>query len=1100
MKNKKYIATVVALLILVSGTYAWQSFSQLVTNEIIESVDPPGGRLHDYFNGVNKDVFVENYALGDDAPDIYARIRLREYFEHGPGAGSIESDVTKIEVLPGDLSSGELPKLGEPDSWDIYVLGSEVVSGVDSIRTYRDLDLGGETIYLPTFNHDNTDKEVESNGSFEGKDGDGRDNVFARYSDYREYSKGEKVQGTLVDADDQVGVSTEHTATETNTAKVITMAKWIDDGCKIDDAWVYDDDGWFYYAAPIQSQTATGLLLDAIEIKGNPKDEWYYAVDVVAELATAGDWGIAPDKDNQSGQGMYESDFSELGLSLLNIVSSRTVVTDVVLTKADGTPISPDGEILALQSSINLVPQLNVSNPGILEVENEVTWTVTEKSVAKSGSGLKQDELNATIVDNVFKPLVEMVGYYYEIKATSVLSPDKEASFEVYIYDDSKEIILYTEDDKVDVKAGAPLQIYVAEEEGGALTEANWRVEELSGNSGLSQEQLNESVSSEGLFTTTVGMAGGVYKLTAYTIGVVEYSQTITIGVYGGGSGKIEGSGTSDGSGGSDSTVSVEVLGSNDVEVGSNIAFTSVISGLQNQELNWSIQRKSGTSDVTEAQVNESFDTSTLTFTPIPGMGGCTYIIKAISQVDGDFYGTKEFTVTAGSVTINSSGSAMNIGDSMAVSAAVSGINGSEVEWSIKRKSGTSTLEESEVNGTFDETTGEFTPISGMSGCTYTITGTSTVDGTVSGTKDISVNSGSVAVTSANNAASMTLSSTAYTLQMSSEVSNITGSDVTWTVSEDSGDSDLTESELNDTISDTGLFTPLDAMTGGSYIIKATSKIDPTKSNSKTISIAKATISISVANDSTYIQAGKTIQYSATISGTRANTATWTRSGQSSSSTTVSTSGGLLTVAELETVGGTITVKGACSGKTGISATKTIKIDTSSSDIIAADYSDTTITLGGESFYVIDTDEIDGQSIAKLMLVSHYGWGVLFGSTNTYAGSNAESKVKEWYNAWSIKAPSKDSGTVTGSALESLSLGTPALTSDTKAFLLSTSEMWELKFSIIGIGSGYWLRTPSGTTSAYYAYSSPSSASYIYGTAAIESITRYIRPALWVYL
>lgn len=54
------ITTTLAAAILVSGTFAWQSISQLVTNEGDGKANP-GGRLHDYFNGENKDIFVENF-------------------------------------------------------------------------------------------------------------------------------------------------------------------------------------------------------------------------------------------------------------------------------------------------------------------------------------------------------------------------------------------------------------------------------------------------------------------------------------------------------------------------------------------------------------------------------------------------------------------------------------------------------------------------------------------------------------------------------------------------------------------------------------------------------------------------------------------------------------------------------------------------------------------------------------------------------------------------------------------------------------------------------------------------------------------------------
>ena len=38
------------------------------------------------------------------------------------------------------------------------------------------------------------------------------------------------------------------------------------------DFWVWDDDGWAYWANAIQPDTATGLLLDGIELINPPSD------------------------------------------------------------------------------------------------------------------------------------------------------------------------------------------------------------------------------------------------------------------------------------------------------------------------------------------------------------------------------------------------------------------------------------------------------------------------------------------------------------------------------------------------------------------------------------------------------------------------------------------------------------------------------------------------------------------------------------------------------------------------------------------------------------------------------------------------------------
>ncbi len=92
-KNKKnynkHLATLIALVLILSGTFAWQSFDQIAINETQAIVENAGVRLHDDFDGVNKDIYVENYTTLEESGDlVYGRIRLDEYLEIGMGAGS----------------------------------------------------------------------------------------------------------------------------------------------------------------------------------------------------------------------------------------------------------------------------------------------------------------------------------------------------------------------------------------------------------------------------------------------------------------------------------------------------------------------------------------------------------------------------------------------------------------------------------------------------------------------------------------------------------------------------------------------------------------------------------------------------------------------------------------------------------------------------------------------------------------------------------------------------------------------------------------------------------------------------------------------------
>lgn len=426
-KTKKHmLASVLSLILLLSGTYAWQSFSQVVSNEMISKVDTPGARLHDYFNGTNKDVFVENYAVGDQAPNVYARIKLSEYFEYGKGAGTTEA--LNPTIVRGDIQSSSLPTIGNVTTWDIFDFGSVVETDVESIRTYRELETGGEGVYLPTYNQDNESLEPEVNGTFGGLSGDGRENKESRYNDYVSF-----VPGQAYDVNKQeTAQSNAKIASATAFAKAISMSEWegFDEEEKLGDYWVFDTTGWAYYAKPIQSSSATGLLLDGITTIKNPKEEWYYAVEVTAQLATFGDWGEESEDGVSEGTGMY-GELTDSAAKLLNFISKvdTSLSTDenedyesesqynIESFQIQGLPQGYSGED-AVQLSVGERLDLTVevtADDGTKPVEIQgVEWSITEYS-----KSLRGDNIENTFEDGQFIPITGMEDTSYVLSAVS---------------------------------------------------------------------------------------------------------------------------------------------------------------------------------------------------------------------------------------------------------------------------------------------------------------------------------------------------------------------------------------------------------------------------------------------------------------------------------------------------------------------------------------------------------------------------------------------------------------------------------------------------------------------------------------------------------
>ena len=321
----------VLVLVAVTGTQAWSSASQYALNEAYGLCNP-GGRLHDDFNGQNKDIYVENFNTAGNGVSIYARIKLSEYMEIGEDAGVNKESSTRDAV---SVTDGAV--ITDKSTWPVHYSSADS-SKTSKISNYWSWGEGGSTVYMPTFNRNKDSMLADNNGTLVGNDGlypaDSSD-AGDKFSDYVRYQVGAKKSGYEIhDADkndkdeltaaqtksiinaassdevkkiassyeDNISVTSynsstgtyeqvEHIAKKTQTAKVMSMADWIAAGAKAGPYWVYDTDGWVYWAQPIEAGTATGLLLDSITQEQKMTKSWYYAIDVKAEFVTADDSG-----------------------------------------------------------------------------------------------------------------------------------------------------------------------------------------------------------------------------------------------------------------------------------------------------------------------------------------------------------------------------------------------------------------------------------------------------------------------------------------------------------------------------------------------------------------------------------------------------------------------------------------------------------------------------------------------------------------------------------------------------------------------------------------------------------------------------------------
>ena len=305
VSKKKVFASItagaLAVVIMLGGTFAWQSINQTALNEVYSTVNP-GGRLHDDYIDItygadeiadyatmtfNKDVYVENFtSLSNNGVQVYARVRLDEYMEIGKNAGQADSEATSVVASA---------VFNDKSTWTTHIMDNNN----DPFHKYWNWDLAGQTKYMPTFNKDKNSLDADINGVFP--------DFASTYIDYAgvtdKFNDVNELTGDAVYTRDDQGnvtksVSETHTVKDTLTSTVISMDAYqeiLADGNPDNDTgayWVWDDDGWAYWASPILPDSATGLLLDQIQRTELIIDEdWYYAINVVAQFITKDDIG-----------------------------------------------------------------------------------------------------------------------------------------------------------------------------------------------------------------------------------------------------------------------------------------------------------------------------------------------------------------------------------------------------------------------------------------------------------------------------------------------------------------------------------------------------------------------------------------------------------------------------------------------------------------------------------------------------------------------------------------------------------------------------------------------------------------------------------------
>lgn len=425
MTKKKTSTTIFAVgaaaLLMLGGTFAWQSISQQALNEVKSTVNP-GGRLHDDFVETtetegydtmtyDKDVYVENFtSLTNNGVQVYARVRLDEYMEIGKNAGvkkTTEGAETGDETETVNEAESLIPgaKLNDKTTWTTYKYQED-----SAFREYFEMTFAGSTIYMPTFNKDMNSLVADING---GTDEEGNATTYTKYVDGQELSG----TATYADPDSQEENATKqvdetHVATSTLDSEIMSMEEYLQavetgtwNGAAFDgtgDFWVYDTDGWAYWANPINPDTATGLLLDGVNrTETIINDDWYYAINVVAQFVTYEHLGSESDEI-----GFYDADAgaapTEDALDLLNRIGVKvTYKADTAEALAEAVE---KGGTVEVTADITLDTQITVVNNTVLNLGDH-TITVEENfydTETKTWSLISADGATLTINGGTF--------------------------------------------------------------------------------------------------------------------------------------------------------------------------------------------------------------------------------------------------------------------------------------------------------------------------------------------------------------------------------------------------------------------------------------------------------------------------------------------------------------------------------------------------------------------------------------------------------------------------------------------------------------------------------------------------------------------------
>jgi len=262
LRNKKKIATVAAIItvtaVLLAGTLALV-YSNAVNEFVNKKPVTADAVLHDnYFQNVNKDVFVENTGM----KEVFVRIMLDEKMVVGSSNKADAGDLTN----PSEGWQTHKP-VGNPLSHDDCLLDDcNVASPALPNLNFHDVfdwswgQGGDDKYFMPG--------QTAGSGGFI-RDSEQSKEGFVEYDGTETPVPAQKTQSSpYLYTDTDTGITTMHDVVSWDWYRGWETADKL-----AYKGWIYFPDGWAYWSQPLPAGEATGFILDNVTVKSEYADE-----------------------------------------------------------------------------------------------------------------------------------------------------------------------------------------------------------------------------------------------------------------------------------------------------------------------------------------------------------------------------------------------------------------------------------------------------------------------------------------------------------------------------------------------------------------------------------------------------------------------------------------------------------------------------------------------------------------------------------------------------------------------------------------------------------------------------------------------------------